>query len=174
MTTTTRNGRLEKRKYESELDASKKLLIEKDVIIADQINEIQQLQRQLELSKKEYLELNQGFQHTIDQLSQSEAMCLNCMMLPRRLGSEVVEQAKRHVQSANKINFTILKDYTHEGFLRKEIEVGGPQSELLQLLSNILEAIKAAKDVKKKNYRKRKFTSPKLNFQKQRLKFLLR
>lgn len=101
------------------------------------------------VSHQKYQELHDDFKYTIDQLTASEAMCLNSITMPQRLASEVMQQAKLHVQSANKINFTILKDYTHERFLHKEIEVGGTQSELLELLDKIgdaIDAIKAARN----------------------------
>lgn len=122
-----------------------KLLCEKDNLIVALTNENQQLREKLELSSKQNQELNEDFQYTTNQLAASEAICLNSIGLPQRLASEVVLRAKRHVNSANKINFTILKDYTHKGFLSKEIEEEGHQNELLQLLDGVLEAIDATK-----------------------------
>ena len=66
-------------------------------------------------------------------------------MLPQPLASEVAIRATRHVNSANKINFTILEDYTHKGFLSEQIEEEGRQNELLQLFDGVFEAIDATK-----------------------------
>lgn len=136
----SRDIRQEKRMYGSDVDALNNELKKRDDLIADQDDIIRQLKDQLELSKNAYDELNMDFAYTLNELAKSEAMCLNCMMMPTRVGAEVVQQAKQRVKSANKINFTILKNYTHKNFLRQQIEVGGPETELLQLLSNIFDS----------------------------------
>ena len=146
----SRDGRQEKRAYDSDVVALNNELKKRDDLIAEQDNIIRQLREQLEISKNAYADLNMNFAYTVDELAKSEAACLSYMMMPMRIGAEVVQQAKEHVLSANKINFTILKDYTHKNFLRKQIEVGGPQLELLILLSNIFDAISAAKVIQKK------------------------
>ena len=122
-------------------------LQQKDEEIYALIKENQQLKKNLQLSENKNVELEECLNYTADQLNQSEKSCLDSLQLPYRLGSEVLSQAKKHAASANKINFTILKDYTHNGFLVKECEIGAPELEILRLLEQIHSAIDAESQI---------------------------